>query len=66
MNLMNSNHKATNQSYRDGYDNIQWDGKDKPIGRYWRCECMSFCPPTEFECAKCGRARKPRVKGEGG
>ena len=30
MNLMNSDHKATNQSYRDGYDNIQWDGKEKP------------------------------------
>ena len=25
MNYMNSAHKATNEAYRDGYDNIQWD-----------------------------------------
>ena len=30
MNLMNSDHKATNDKYRMGYDGIRWESKCRP------------------------------------
>lgn len=27
-NLMNSDHKATNKNFRDGYENTSWEDKD--------------------------------------
>jgi hypothetical protein len=46
MNLMNSNHKATNPAYRQGYERINWMGKGK-------------CDGSGKGNGNCGRGPKP-------
>ena len=61
-NLMTNDHKATNDKFRRGYDEVKWNTPKPQVPHnafhdWWGCVCGYAMPYVLRNCERCGRVK---------